>query len=107
MIRTTSFEEVSIAVATVAQVATMGRVAGNLIVAVTGAAGTLVVVAGTLVVVVAAAVVVVAAAAVAAAVDTGSIVVVQHHSALSVSGMVWNDGVDADYFGFFVQGPVL
>ena len=39
MIRTTSFEEVSIAVATVAQVATMGRVAGNLIVAVTGAAG--------------------------------------------------------------------
>ena len=101
MIRTTSFEEVSIAVATVAQIATMGRVAGNLIVAVTGAAGTLVVVAGTLVVVVA------AAAVVAAAVDTGSIVVVQHHSALSVSGMVWNDGVDADYFGFFVQGPVL
>ena len=105
MIRTTSFEEVSIAVATVAQIATMGRVAGNLIVAVTGAAGTLVVVAGTLVVVVVVAAAV--AAAVAVAVDTGSIVVVQHHSALSVSGMVWNDGVDADYFGFFVQGPVL
>ena len=81
---------------TLAQIAMMGRVADNLIGAVTGAVGTLVVVAAVAV-----------AAAVAASVDTSSIVVVQHHSAVSVSGMVRNDGVDADCFGFFVQSPVF